>query len=104
MNFDNLKSGAEVKIRRQTYEIVNCDLEADPASDKNPPIRMYKVAYLHNVKSKSLMPTDELKYYPDTGEYYLITDKSKLLRVDYLKIIQPKIKKIKINEREILLE
>ena len=66
-----LKNGDRIKIGRATYEVLYVQEEADYGGHPHSPMRKLLAVYLHDNRAKSLQPTHLLKYYYDTGEFFL---------------------------------
>ncbi len=93
--FNNKKiiSGDKIIINKKTYEVLTVAPDAHPEPKKKDfPARLYLRIDLHDMKSKSLMPTHELDYYwDDTKEIILVNinrKKEKKINPKDLKLIK----------------
>lgn len=87
MEVSKIKERDLIKIGDKIYEVLICKKEADICKQPGYHINMLRVFYLHNIKSKSLLPTHLLIYYPETDEIHF-KGKGKRVKISSHEIVR----------------
>jgi len=96
MELSNLQTGNLIELHNTLFEVLNTNIEADPAPGKIPPFNKYFVLYLRKKKSSGLLPTHEIREYEHTKEVYLVVHTKKgpqVIKKERWKINKEEIKK-----------